>query len=209
MPILSLILFIIAGSGTPGPNNTIVLASGAAFGFRRTLPAVAGINTGFPLMIVVVGLGLGGLLAQWPWVLDALRPVGAAYLLWLAWKIATGPTDLKARREGRPPGVLQMAFFQLVNPKAWTLAIAALTAYTGFWSSFLAEVLTIAAVAAAVGLPCTLTWVMLGVGAGRFLSTPRQLRIFNLVMAALLVVSLLPVLAEILDSILPLLDQSG
>lgn len=206
MPILSVILFFIAGAGTPGPNNTIAMASGAAFGLRRTIPAIAGVNVGFPAMVCLVGLGLGGLLTQWPWILDALRPVGALYLLWLAWKIASGPTDLQARRAGSPPGLVQMALFQFVNPKAWTLVLAALSAYTGFWDSFLAEVLALAALALVFSTPCTVVWALLGVGAGRLISSPRQMRLFNLVMAALLVVSLVPVLIEIGESLRPLLN---
>lgn len=205
VPILSAILFFVAGAGTPGPNNTIAMASGAAFGFRRTLPAVAGVNLGFPTMIVLVGIGLGGVLTQWPWVLDVLRPIGVLYLLWLAWRIATGPTDVRARREGKPPGFVQMAMFQFVNPKAWTLAVAALSAYTGFWDSFLTEVLLLAAIALVFGTPCTIAWAALGVGAGRFISNPLHMRIFNLVMAGLLVVSLIPAAVETWESVQPLL----
>lgn len=201
MPIFSAILFFVAGAGTPGPNNTIALASGASFGFRKTIPTIIGVNAGFPTMILVVGLGLSGVLAQWPWVLDVLRPIGVLYLLWLAWKIASGPTDLQQRRAGKPPGVVQMALFQFVNPKAWTLAVAALSAYTGFWDSFLVEILVLAVMALVVGAPCTAFWALLGVGAGRFISTPQQMRIFNLVMAALLVLSLLPAAVETWESL--------
>ncbi len=206
MTFLSLILFVVAGAGTPGPNNTIVMASGAAFGFRKTVAAVAGINIGFPVMIVLVGLGLGGLLTQFPFLLDIIRPLGVAYLLWLAWRIATGPTDLKARREGRPPGFVQMALFQFVNPKAWTLALAALSTFTGFWDSFLLEVLVIAGIAGLFGAPCTAAWTLLGVGAGRLISQPQHMRIFNLVMAALLVVSVVPAIMETWESIQLLLQ---
>ncbi len=205
MTFLSLILFVVAGAGTPGPNNTIVMASGAAFGFRRTVAAIAGINIGFPVMIVLVGLGLGGALTQWPFLLDLIRPLGVAYLLWLAWKIAAGPTDLKARREGRPPGFVQMALFQFVNPKAWTLALAALSTFTGFWDSFLLEVLVIAGIAGLFGAPCTAAWTLLGVGAGQLISRPQHMRIFNLVMASLLVVSVVPAIMETWESIQPLL----
>lgn len=205
MTFLSLILFVVAGAGTPGPNNTIVMASGAAFGFRRTVAAIAGINIGFPVMIVLVGLGLGGALTQWPFLLDLIQPLGVAYLLWLAWKIAAGPTDLKARREGRPPGFVQMALFQFVNPKAWTLALAALSTFTGFWDSFLLEVLVIAGIAGLFGAPCTAAWTLLGVGAGQLISRPQHMRIFNLVMASLLVVSVVPAIMETWESIQPLL----
>lgn len=206
MPIFSAVLFFVAGAGTPGPNNTIALASGAAFGFRKTIPTIIGVNVGFPTMVLVVGLGLSGVLTQWPWVLDILRPIGVLYLLWLAWKIATGPTDLQQRRAGKPPGVVQMALFQFVNPKAWTLAVAAMSAYTGFWESFLAEILVLALIALVFGAPCTALWALLGVGAGRFIANPRQMRLFNLVMAALLVVSLIPAAVETWESLQQLGD---
>lgn len=201
VPILSAVLFFIAGAGTPGPNNTIVMASGAAYGWRRTVPAVIGINLGFPTMIVLVGLGLGGVLGQWPWILDVLRPVGVVYLLWLAWRIATGPTDVSAARAGNPPGLGQMALFQFVNPKAWTLAVAALSAFTGHGGVFVADVMTLALIALVFSTPCTVVWVLMGVAAGQFLRRPAHMRIFNLVMAGLLVVSLIPALGQIWDSV--------
>lgn len=180
------------------------MASAASFGFRRTVPAVGGVSLGFPVMLVLVGAGLGGVLSQWPWLLDVLRPIGILYLLWLAGKIAAGPTDVKARRAGKPPGFIQMAMFQFVNPKAWTLAVAALAAYTGFWEVFLLEVLLLAVLALVATVPCISAWALLGVGAGRLITDPRSMRIFNVVMAGLLVVSLYPAVAETWESVQPL-----
>ncbi|GFZ90454.1 LysE family translocator [Nesterenkonia alkaliphila] len=198
---LPLILFFLAGAGTPGPNNTIAMASGANYGFRRTIPCIAGVNVGFPVMLILVGLGLGGVLTQWPWVLDVLRPIGVLYLLWLAWHIAAAPTDVQARGQGRPPGFVQMALFQFVNPKAWTLVVAAVSTYTGFWENFFAEVLMIALVALLFSTPCTAVWALLGVGAGKVISKPAHMRAFNVVMAGLLVVSLIPAVIEIWESV--------
>lgn len=196
MALVSLIFFVLATSGTPGPNNTIVMASGATFGFRRTLPAVLGVNIGFPVMVIAVGLGLGQALQQWPVILDIIRPIGVLYLLYLAWKIATGPTDVSAKQEGSPPGFIHLALFQFVNPKAWTMAVGALAAYTGFWNSFVLEVLVIAVVFLIFGLPCQGLWALLGSGAGRLIAKSAHMRIFNLVMAALLAASLAPALVE-------------
>nr|WP_269150004.1 LysE family translocator [Nesterenkonia alkaliphila] len=194
-------MFFLAGAGTPGPNNTIAMASGANYGFRRTIPCIAGVNVGFPVMLILVGLGLGGVLTQWPWVLDVLRPIGVLYLLWLAWHIAAAPTDVQARGQGRPPGFVQMALFQFVNPKAWTLVVAAVSTYTGFWENFFAEVLMIALVALLFSTPCTAVWALLGVGAGKVISKPAHMRAFNVVMAGLLVVSLIPAVIEIWESV--------
>lgn len=204
MPFISLILFFIAGAGTPGPNNTIAMASGANYGFRRTLPCIVGVNVGFPTMIILVGIGLGQVLNQWPVVLDILRPIGVLYLLWLAWRIATAPTDVQAKGQAKPPGFLQMAMFQFVNPKAWTLVIAALSTYTGFWESFFTEVLLIALFAVFFSTPCTIVWALLGVGAGKLISRSSQMRAFNLIMAGLLVISLIPAFVEIWESVRPL-----
>jgi len=199
--ILSLMLFVVAGAGTPGPNNTIVMASGAAYGFKRTLPAILGVNVGFPSMVMLVGIGLGQALDQWPIILDILRPIGILYLLWLAWKIATGPTDLKLKQEAKPPGFIQMALFQFVNPKAWTLSVAALSTFTGFWDSFILEVTVIALVAVAFGAPFTVGWTLLGVGAGKVISRPKHMLIFNLVMSVLLVVSVVPAIIDTWESL--------
>lgn len=207
VPIVAAIVFFIAGAGTPGPNNTIVMAAGATYGWRRTVPAIVGINIGFPTMIVVLGVGLGSVLVQWPWVLDVLRPIGVVYLLWLAWKIANGPTNLSETRAASPPGLWHMAGFQFVNPKAWTLAVAALSAFAGASAAghFLVDVLVLAAIALVFSTPCTVVWTLLGVAAGRFLRTPRALRVFNLIMAGLLVVSLIPAVQQIIGTVRQLL----
>lgn len=194
-------LFVVAGAGTPGPNNTIVMASGAAYGLRRTLPAILGVNLGFPSMVLLVGIGLGQVLDQWPVILDILRPIGVIYLLWLAFKIANGPTALAPKAGAKPPGFVQMALFQFVNPKAWTLSVAALSAFTGFWDSFMLEVAVIALVTGALGAPCTVAWTLLGVGAGRIISQPRHMFTFNLVMAGLLVVSVVPAMVDTWESL--------
>lgn len=203
---LPIILFFIAGAGTPGPNNTIAMASGANYGLKRTMPCVAGVNTGFPVMIILVGLGLGGVLNQWPWILDILQPIGVVYLLWLAWRIATAPTDLENGQQGKPPGYIQMALFQFVNPKAWTLVVAAISTYTGFWGNFFAEILILALFALIFSTPCTVVWALLGVAAGKVISTPQHLRAFNITMAVLLVLSLIPAAIEIAGTVRELLS---
>ena len=85
--------FALSMSGSPGPNNAMVTASGANWGFRPTLPHMLGISIGLPVMLVAVALGMGEALRSWPWLHDALRWVGAAYMLWLAWKIGSADPD--------------------------------------------------------------------------------------------------------------------
>jgi threonine/homoserine/homoserine lactone efflux protein len=201
MNYLSLIVFTLATCGTPGPNNTLVMASGVSFGFRRSLPGVVGINTGFPIMVILVGVGLGGVLERWPVVLDLLRPIGAAYLLYLAYKIATAPVNGLQARATQPLTITRTAVFQLVNPKAWVMIVGALVTYTTTDGPFLLQVLVVAASFVVFGAPCTVAWLLIGVGLRGVISKPAHFRAFNIVMAVTLVLSLIPIVVEIRDSV--------
>lgn len=188
--------FAVAMSATPGPNNALVAASGARFGIWRTLPHMAGITLGFPVMLVAVALGAGEVLRTQQWLQAVLRWAGAAYLLWLAWSIARSPPHLATGSVGRQPmGFVRAALFQWVNPKAWVIAVGAVVTFTSGEQRF-GQALALAAVFAVVCLPCVLFWTGVGVGASRLLRTERALRRFDLVMAALLAASLVPVLME-------------
>lgn len=162
-----------------------------------------GVSIGFPLMLVSVAAGLGTLLRENPSVLTAMRWLGAAYLLYLAWKIATARPELKAANAGsesrpsprHPMSFVQAALFQWVNPKAWLITISALAtvaSVSGHPST--ARALGLATVFLAVTLPITAFWTMVGVGVSRVLTTERALRRFNLALAALLIASLVSVL---------------
>jgi threonine/homoserine/homoserine lactone efflux protein len=123
-------LFALVSSITPGPNNTMLLASGVNFGFLRTIPHALGISLGFMLLVVAVGLGLGEIFTAAPWTYTALRWIGAAYLLYLAWCIATsGRMSEAGEHGGTPMTFLGAAAFQWVNPKAWVMAVGAITTY--------------------------------------------------------------------------------
>ncbi len=191
--------FAVSMSGSPGPNNTMVTASGATWGFRRTVPHMLGISLGFPAMLLAVSLGLGEVLRALPWLQAALRWIGIAYLLWLAWRIATAEPDPSGAAAGgaRPLSFLQAALFQWVNPKAWVIAIGSVAAYTtGSGAALAAQATLLSAIFVAVTLPIVAGWTLVGVGAARLLRTRRALRAFNLSMAALLVASLLPMAAQ-------------
>lgn len=196
--LLSVAAFAVSMSGTPGPNNTMVAASGANFGFARTLPHLLGVAIGFPLMLVVVALGAGGVLRAAPGLQEALKWVGVAYLLYLAFKIATAQpgTPDPGTAAGRPLTFLQAALFQWVNPKAWMIALGAIAAYTGAGGASLVQTAALAIIFLIATLPCLAFWTMTGVGAARLLRTRRQLRAFNLVMASLLIASLAPLIGE-------------
>ncbi|MCV4344007.1 LysE family translocator [Pseudomonas capsici] len=194
--LLAFALFAFVASVTPGPNNTMLLASGVNFGFQRSIPHMAGISIGFFVLIMAVGFGLGGLFKTWPVLYTILRYVGAAYLLYLAWKIATsGPAADSDEQRGEPLGFFAAALFQWVNPKAWVMAIGAISTYTPVEGYFI-NVLVIAAVFALIGLPCICIWAGFGSLLRNVLRDPLKLRIFNGVMAFLLVVSLYPLVLE-------------
>ncbi|MEX0319933.1 MAG: LysE family translocator [Ruegeria sp.] len=190
--LLALVTFAFVSSITPGPNNLMLMASGANFGFRRTIPHMLGIGLGFTFMVLMVGAGLVQVFDAYPVSYTVLKASSVAYLLYLAWKIANAAPIREKEAEGRPLTFLQAAAFQWVNPKAWAMALTATTAYAPTQS--LNAILVVAAVFGAINLPSVSTWTVLGQQMARFLTNPRRLTMFNWTMAALLVASLYPVL---------------
>jgi len=191
--LLALILFAFAASITPGPNNIMLLASGANFGLARTVPHMLGISLGHALMVALIGLGLLQLFEALPWLRTTLMAACAAYLLYLAWKIATAAPPGAAETDARPFSFLQAAAFQWVNPKAWYMAIYAQTNFApdvGGWAAALA----VPVVFALVNLPSVTVWAAAGTQLRRWLAAPGRLRAFNITMALLLVASLYPML---------------
>lgn len=191
--LLALVVFSFVTSFTPGPNNLMLLASGVNFGFARTVPHMVGIGLGFMLMVMLVGLGVGQLFALLPWLHDAMRIGGFAYMLFLAWKIANAGTIGEGKAAARPMTFLQAAAFQWVNPKAWAMALSATATYT-LADDFVVSVAVVAVTFGLVNLPTVSTWALFGVWLRRFLSDAKTVRYFNVGMAVLLVVSLVPVL---------------
>ncbi|WP_263139618.1 LysE family translocator [Pseudomonas sp. RIT-PI-AD] len=189
-------LFAFVTSVTPGPNNTMLLASGVNYGFARSIPHILGISCGFFVMVLAVGLGLGALFKAYPVLYSVLRYVGAAYLLYLAWKIATsGPASNDPESEGKPLGYWAAAAFQWVNPKAWVMAVGAISTYTPMQGYFI-NVLIISALFALINAPSVGVWAGFGSLLRDVLRDPRWLRLFNVTMALLLVASLYPILIE-------------
>jgi threonine/homoserine/homoserine lactone efflux protein len=192
-------LFSFVSSITPGPNNMMMLASGVNFGFRRSVPHWLGICGGFTFMLCAVGLGLHTLLADHPALYDLLRYTGSAYLIWMAWRLATAsasPTsqdDDTLDSEARPLGVWAAAAFQWVNPKAWVMAVTAMSAYLPARAQAI-DVVALAVLFGVINLPCVACWAGGGAALRRFLQDPLRLRIFNLSMALALLASLYPML---------------
>jgi threonine/homoserine/homoserine lactone efflux protein len=189
--LFALMSFCLVASITPGPNNMMLLSSGATFGLRRTLPHVVGISGGCALMVLVLGWSLAGIADHLPILYTMLHIVSTAYLLWLAWRIATSDGLHEAAAKRRPLGVVDAAAFQWVNPKAWAMVLGAVASFARPGHVAL-DVPVIAIVLIGVGLPCILLWAGSGSMLKNLLRHPHALRAFNIGMAALLVLSILP-----------------
>ena len=195
----ALAAFALVSSITPGPNNMMLMASGANYGFARTLPHLAGVVLGFTFLLLAVGFGLGGLFATFPTAHTLLKGLGAAYLVWLAWKIATAGAMGEGASVSRPLTFLQAAGFQWVNPKAWTMAVGVAAAYVPQQGGA-ADMLLAGLVVFLISIPSAAVWAGAGVALRRLLERPGALRIFNWTMAALLVASLTPIFIELVQA---------
>jgi threonine/homoserine/homoserine lactone efflux protein len=180
---------------TPGPNNLLLASTGVNFGFRRTLPFMAGIVVGMATMLSVLVPTLGTFVQAFSAVRPLLTLVGVAYLLWLSWKIA-GSTSLKDDPDRRPPGVLGGALFQLLNPKAWMMTVNTALLFVPRDVPPLASLPTLVAWAGVVNLACISVWALAGDRLRQVLSRGRALRIFNGTMGALMAGTAVWLLAE-------------
>jgi threonine/homoserine/homoserine lactone efflux protein len=193
--LLAASLFVIVSSITPGPNNMMILASGVNFGFARSLRHLFGISLGFGLMILLVGLGLHAVLERSPLIFSAMRWCGAAYLLWLAWKLANaGAPKAQLDSATQPMGFFAAAAFQWVNPKAWVMAVTLISTFLPAQAQPV-HALSLAALVIVLNLPCVATWGAFGSAMRRVLQDPVRLRVFNITMALALVGSLYPMLS--------------
>lgn len=194
---LALAGFAFVMSVSPGPGNFLLLASGASFGLARSLPLLLGISFGFLAMVAAVGLGLGEVLARFPAVLAVLRLASLAYVLWLAWRIAGSRSlDLGGDKAVRPIGFIEAALLQLLNPKAWAVALIVTVSYTQP-DRYFASLAALIAVFALINIPSIGLWALAGTVIGRVLSRPGAIAAFNIAMAVLLLASMLPVALEL------------
>ena len=191
---LALLVFAAIAAYTPGPNNTILMASGINYGFRQTLPMIFGVGLGFPLMIACVGLGLGKIFEIFPQIYTAMKYAGAAYMLWLAYKIATAkPSSGEDGLQSKPLTFLQGMAFQWINPKGWIIAVTVLSAYT-LASDYYFGVVAVVATFVVMGFTSAATWALFGVILKEVMGNPKWFRVINYGLAALLVLSLVPLL---------------
>jgi len=181
---------------TPGPNNTMLMASGLNYGFGRTVPHVLGVTLGFAGMVLAVALGISGVFKAIPQLYEILKVVSILYLLWLAWRIASASPKVGGTEGSRPFTFLEAAAFQWVNPKAWVMALGASATYV-LAASPLVSVVVIAAIFAVAGLGSSSTWAFGGMALRRLVNRPYLVRVINVVLALLLVGSLWPTMTEV------------
>jgi len=204
---LPFLLFAVVAAVTPGPSNVMLVAAGAQAGIVRGLPCLFGVTSGMAVMMFLVPLGLGSLVLKYPLVLRALHWGGAAVLLWLSWKIATSPSPGESAAGGHgdaaaggrveaaagpePIGYAGALLFQWVNPKSWLVsASAAGTFLSGAAGSPFREAAALGGLFVLAALPSGLVWLAFGAGVQHLLHEPRRLRAFNLIMGALLALSI-------------------
>lgn len=185
------LVFAVVAAITPGPSNVMLTATGANAGVLRGLPCLLGVGAGMGVMMSLVAFGLGSLVLDVPLVAGTLKWCGAAFLLWLAWKIATAGRSASPL-DGRPIGFLEAAAFQWVNPKSWLVCASAAGTYLQADSgTALVQALSIGVLFVAAALPSGFVWLAAGVGIQRLLRSPGRLRIFNVAMGAALAASVI------------------
>ncbi|MFC3674591.1 LysE family translocator [Ferrovibrio xuzhouensis] len=189
--IIAFYLFAVVAAVTPGPGNVLLTATGAQAGLWRGLPCLLGVSSGAAALMFAAAASLGGLMQLHPLLLQGMRIVGAAFLLWLAWKIATAPvaTDPAPAVPPRPVGFIGAALLQWVNPKVWMVAAGAVATYLPAGSGdegLLVRAGVFALVFLAAALPSGFVWLAFGAAAQRLLTDPRRQRIFNVAMGVIL-----------------------
>ena len=189
--LIAMFSFAFVTSATPGPNNLMLLASGANFGFRLTIPHILGIGLGMALLLLLTLAGLGELFARFPVLQNALKVIGVAYLLWLAWKIATAPVmddnsaGVSKISNGQPMQWWEALAFQFVNPKAWMMALGAVSSFTLSGEQYWFSGLVLLVIFVVVNIPSVSIWAGFGVVIQQFLASAQRKRQFNLMMGLL------------------------
>ncbi|MCL2713995.1 MAG: LysE family translocator [Alphaproteobacteria bacterium] len=181
---------------TPGPNNVMLLSSGLTYGFRRTLPHIAGVSIGFAFMVGAVGIGFGAVILAYPTLQTLLKYAGAGYLIYLAWVIAfSGPARPEVGGKGGPMSFWGAAMFQWINVKGWIIVIGTVTAYAAM-AQFPWNIAAQTAISLVLGALSAMAWAASGTALRPLLASERLVRVFNVAMALLLLASLYPVFAE-------------
>ncbi|HAS62788.1 MAG TPA: lysine transporter LysE [Vibrio sp.] len=190
--ITALALFAFVSTFTPGPNNLMLMTSGANVGFNKSIPHMLGVTIGFPVMVMLVGFGLVELFERYPMVHQILKVVSLTYLIYLAYRIARSQPPQGNEINYQPLSFFKAACFQWVNPKGWSMALTAVTVYNP--ENSLLGLALIALIYAIANIPSGSFWIVAGKQLQYFLTNNTRIRLFNYTMAALLIASTLPMI---------------
>lgn len=192
--VLSMLAFALVGAISPGPVNIVATGAGANYGFRGALPHVLGATLSYTLIVFLVGAGLNRLLVEFPQFTSVLQYAGSAFLLWMAWKIASArPESLQADNRSEPPRIIEGALCQILNPKAWLVSVSGVSLFVSSQQPAELFLLIFCAVSFAMCLIGVGSWALLGQLISGYLSSPARQVMFNRIMAALLVASILTI----------------
>ena len=186
------ILFVSTVSMTPGPNNLLLAASGANYGFIKTLPHMCGVIVGFAIMVVASGFGLGMILNEFPQVILPLKIMSVSFLLYLSWRIATGGAHV-IERKSQPLTFLPAVLFQTINPKGISFLLSIMGAQVSDNEPLLPQLIPLFILLPAFTVLSAVTWTMFGTAIGKLMQSQGAFRVFNLVMASLLVACVIPI----------------
>ena len=186
------ILFVSIVSMTPGPNNLLLAASGANYDFFRTLPHMCGVIVGFAIMVVASGFGLGMILNEFPQVILPLKIMSVSFLLYLSWRIATGGAHV-VEGKSQPLTFLPAVLFQTINPKGISFLLSIMGAQVSDAEPLLPQLIPLFILLPAFTVLSAVTWTMFGTAIGKLMQSQSAFRVFNLVMASLLVACVIPI----------------
>lgn len=192
--LFSVIIFSISASVTPGPNTIMAMSSGLNFGMRRSMPLLWGVCLGFSLMLFFVGIGIGQVFTLFPQLTIYMKVIGVVYLLYLAYVIAYSGELKKGAKFDQPLNFLKGVLFQWVNPKAWVVCVSAVSTFTTPGNSYIGQILLLTSAFLIVGPLCVGIWIFLGAFLKQHLINPSYMKNFNMFMALLLILSIIPVI---------------
>ena len=186
------ILFVSIVSMTPGPNNLLLAASGANYGFFRTLPHMCGVIVGFAIMVVASGFGLGMILNEFPQVILPLKIMSVSFLLYLSWRVATGGAHV-VEGKSQPLTFLPAVLFQTINPKGISFLLSIMGAQVSDAQPLFSQLIPLFILLPAFTVLSAVTWTMFGTAIGKLMQSQGAFRVFNLIMASLLVACVIPI----------------
>ena len=191
--IFALFIFAFVSSITPGPNNIMLMASGTNFGFQKSIPHILGINIGYSMLIFSLGIGLMEVFNLFPLTKNILKSLCVGYLVYLSYRIATSATSAGKNEEqkSRPMSFTEAMLFQWVNPKGWTMGLSAITIYSP--TNALSSIILVTFAFSITNFPCQCLWVLLGQQFRKLMTSSIKLRIFNYIMAGLLMLTLIQI----------------